>query len=196
FVTSFAVMVIFKNAAVVFISPRARVVPVPSLFEETIQIVGNQIPIRDLLAIGVSITLLVGFTLLLNRTVLGIALRAAAQNLTMTRMLGIPANTVIGLAFAISGLMAGIVALFWLGRTGSVTPSIGLQPLIIAFIATVLGGMRSLVGAVVGGYILALITVSANTFLPQTILDFRQAVIFGFVIVILLVRPQGLVGKN
>lgn len=195
-VTSFAVMVIFKNAAVVFISPRARVVPVPSLFEETIQIVGNQIPIRDLLAIGVSITLLVGFTLLLNRTVLGIALRAAAQNLTMTRMLGIPANTVIGLAFAISGLMAGIVALFWLGRTGSVTPSIGLQPLIIAFIATVLGGMRSLVGAVVGGYILALITVSANTFLPQTILDFRQAVIFGFVIVILLVRPQGLVGKN
>ncbi len=118
---------------------------------------------------------------------------AAADKFTMTRMLGVPANLVIGAAFAISGLLAGVVALFWLGRIGSVTPGIGLAPLLIAFIATVIGGMRSLAGAVVGGYVLAFITVAFNLLLPQELLDFRQAFIFTLVILILLFRPEGLI---
>ncbi len=108
-------------------------------------------------------------------------------------MLGVPANLVIGVAFAISGFLAGIVALFWLGRTASVMPGIGLEPLIVAFVATVLGGMQSLVGAVVGGYVLALMTVGINTFLPQALVDYRQAFTFSLVILILLFRPEGLV---
>lgn len=111
-------------------------------------------------------------------------------------MLGIPANMIISAAFAISGFLAGVVALFWLGRTGSVTPGIGLQPLIVAFVATVLGGMNSLVGAVVGGYALAFITVMINTFLPAGYTDYRQAFTFALVIVILTLRPEGLVRKR
>jgi branched-chain amino acid transport system permease protein len=125
--------------------------------------------------------------------VLGIALRAAADNLKMTRLLGVPANLVISTAFAISGVLAGTVALFWLGRTASVTPGIGLEPLIVAFVATVLGGLNSLVGAVVGGYALALLTVGINTFLPQEFVDYRQAFTFLLVIVILLIQPEGLI---
>ena len=124
---------------------------------------------------------------------LGIALRAAADNFRMTRMLGVPANLVISVAFAISGLLAGVVALFWLGRTASVTPGIGLEPLIVAFVATVVGGLNSLLGAVVGGYVLALMTVGINTFLPQDLVDYRQAFTFGLVILILLFRPEGLI---
>jgi branched-chain amino acid transport system permease protein len=192
-ITSFAVSTLFQNAALLLISPRARVVPLPDLFTQNFMIGGVLIQVRDLLAVVVSLTMLAIFTLLLNRTVLGIALRAAADNFRMTRMLGVPANLVISLAFAISGLLAGVVALFWLGRTASVTPGIGLEPLIVAFVATVVGGLNSLLGAVVGGYVLALMTVGINTFLPQNLVDYRQAFTFGLVILILLFRPEGLI---
>ncbi len=192
-VTSFAVSTLLQTGAQLFISPRSRVVPMPELFTTTVEVAGNFVPIRELIAIATSILMLVLFTVLLNRTVLGIALRAAADNFRMTRMLGIPANVVISTAFAISGFLAGVVALFWLGRTGSVTPAIGLQPLIVAFVATVLGGMHSLLGAVVGGYALGIITVVINTFMPEALTAYRQAFIFALVIVILIARPEGLV---
>ena len=192
-VTSFAVSTLLQTSAQLFISPRSRVVPMPDVFSGTIEIAGNLVPVRELIAIGTSVVMLVLFTLILNRTVLGVALRAAADNFRMTRMLGIPANVVISTAFAISGFLAGVVALFWLGRTGSVTPSIGLQPLIVAFVATVLGGMHSLIGAVVGGYALGAMTVLINTFMPEALTSFRQAFIFALVIVILIARPEGLV---
>ena len=192
-ITSFAVSTLFQNAALLLISPRARVVPLPDLFTQNFMVGGVLIQVRDLLAVVVSLTMLAVFTLLLNRTVLGIALRAAADNFRMTRMLGVPANLVISVAFAISGLLAGVVALFWLGRTASVTPGIGLEPLIVAFVATVVGGLNSLLGAVIGGYVLALLTVGINTFLPQDLVDYRQAFTFGLVILILLFRPEGLI---
>jgi branched-chain amino acid transport system permease protein len=129
----------------------------------------------------------------MKRTVLGLAMRAAAANFTMARMLGVPANLVISAAFALSGLLAGVVALFWLGRIGTVVPGVGLEPLLVAFIATVIGGMRSLEGAVLGGFLLALIDTGLNYALPQDLLKFRDAFTFSAVILILLWRPQGLV---
>jgi branched-chain amino acid transport system permease protein len=192
-ITSFAVSTLLQNAALLFISPRARLVPLPEIFSESVHIAGVVAPARNLIAIATSIVLLLLLTLLLKRTTLGIALRAAAARFDMTRMLGVPANLIISVAFAISGLLAGVVALFWLGRIGSVTPAIGLEPLLVAFIATVIGGMRSLSGAVIGGYLLAIIDVSLNQFLPPALLAFRDAFTFSLVIFILLVRPEGLV---
>ena len=128
---------------------------------------------------------------------LGIALRAAADNFTMTRMLGVPANTVISTAFAISGIMAGIVSIFWIGRSASVTPTIGAPPLLVAFVATVIGGMRSLTGAVVGGFVYAILISLLGIFLPPGLLEFREAFMFAIVIIILLFRPEGLIrSKN
>jgi branched-chain amino acid transport system permease protein len=68
-----------------------------------------------------------------------------------------------------------------------------LEPLLVAFIATVIGGMRSLSGAVIGGYLLAVIDTSLNNFLPQNLLEFRDAFTFSLVIIILLLRPEGLI---
>jgi branched-chain amino acid transport system permease protein len=192
-ITSFAVSTLLQNAALLFISPRARLVPLPEIFSESVHIAGVVAPARNLIAIATSIVLLLLLTLLLKRTTLGIALRAAAARFDMTRMLGVPANLIISVAFAISGLLAGVVALFWLGRIGSVTPAIGLEPLLVAFIATVIGGMRSLSGAVIGGYLLAIIDVSLNQFLPPALLAFRDAFTFSLVILILLARPEGLI---
>src|SRR4030067_913036 len=108
----------------------------------------------------------------LRRPILGSALRAAADDFVMTRLLGIRANLVIATAFAISGCLAGVVSLFWIGRSGSVIPQIGLTPVLIAFVASVIGGMGSLGGAVAGGYLLGFLTTTLNTLLPQRMLHF------------------------
>jgi len=192
-ITSFAFSTLLQNSALLFISPRPRVVPLPDTFSQTVELAGAVVPLRNILTILCTMLLLAAFALLLKKTVLGIALRAAASQFRMARMLGVPANLVISVAFAISGFFAGIVALFWLGRIGSVVPGIGLGPLLVAFIATVIGGMRSLLGAVVGGYLLAFIDVSLAHMLPSNLLQFRDAFTFSLVIFILLWRPEGLI---
>jgi len=192
-VTSFAFSTLLQNAALLFISPRPRNVPLPDIFSETLQFLGLIIPIRNVVTIALALVLLAVFAWLMRRTILGIAMRASATHFTMARMLGVPANLIISTAFAISGLLAGMVALVWFGRIGTVVPGIGLEPLLIAFIATVIGGMRSLPGAVLGGYILALIDMGLNFTLPQDLLKFRDAFTFSAVILILLWRPEGLV---
>ena len=192
-ITSFAFSTLLQNAALLFISPRPQTVPLPGLFSQTVTIGGAITPLRNLITIAAAVILLALFAFLMRRTVLGIAMRAAATNFTMARMLGVPANLIISSAFAISGFLAGVVGLLWIGRIGTVVPGIGLEPLLVAFIATVIGGMRSLSGAVIGGFLLALIDTSLNYTLSQDLLKFRDAFTFGLVILILLWRPEGLI---
>ena len=191
-ITSVAFSTLLQNAARLFISPRPRVVPLPGVFSQTVEIAGVVTPLRNVITIVTAVTLLALFAALMRFTMLGIAMRAAATNFTMARMLGVPANRIISSAFALSGFLGGVVGLLWIGRIGTVVPTIGLEPLLIAFIATVIGGMRSLTGAVVGGFVLALIDISLNYSLPQELLKFRDAFTFSLVILILLVRPHGL----
>jgi branched-chain amino acid transport system permease protein len=196
-ITSFAVSALLQNAAILFISPRSKPVRVPTFFIEniTVNLAGGELLISksNLVSLVVSLGLLGLLTLFLTRTTLGMALRAAADDFVMTRLLGVRANQVIATAFAISGGLAGVVALFWVGRSGSVVYSIGVTPVLIAFVATVIGGMESLTGAVVGGYLLGFLTVGLQSVLPQTLLDYRQAFTFTIVILVLLFRPQGLI---
>jgi len=191
-ITSFAFSTLLQNAALLFISPRPRNVPLPALLSQTVEVAGVITPLRNLITIAAAFVLLTLFAWLMRTTILGIAMRAAATHFTMARMLGVPANLIISSAFAISGLLAGVVGLLWIGRIGTVTPGIGLEPLLIAFIATVIGGMRSLAGAVIGGFVLALIDTGLNYTLPQDLLKFRDAFTFSLVILILLIRPEGL----
>jgi branched-chain amino acid transport system permease protein len=195
-ITSFAVSALLQNAALLIVSPRTKAVRVPAFFIENIQLGELLISKSNIVTLVVSLALLGLLTLFLRRTILGSALRAAADDFMMTRLLGIRANLVIATAFAISGCLAGVVSLFWIGRTGSVIPQIGLTPVLIAFVASVIGGMGSLLGAVVGGYLLGFVTIALNTMLPQSLLEFRQAFIFAIVILVLLFRPQGLVSGS
>jgi branched-chain amino acid transport system permease protein len=192
-ITSFAVSTLLQNAALLFVSPRTRAVRIPSFFVENITVGRLLISKSNIVTVVVSLALLGLLTLFLRRTILGSALRAAADDFVMTRLLGIRANLVIATAFAISGCLAGVVSLFWIGRSGSVIPQIGLTPVLIAFVASDIGGLGSLTGAAVGGYLLGFVTIALNTLLPQALLEFRQAFVFAVVILVLLFRPQGLI---
>lgn len=192
-ITSFAVSTLLQNIALLTISARPRAVRLPDFFVESITVGDLRVKVVDLASLTVSLVALVVLSVFLRRTIIGIALRAAADDFTMTRLLGVRANRIIAAAFALSGFLAGIVAIFWVGRSSLVEPAIGLQPVLIAFIASVVGGMENLKGAVLGGYLLGFLTVGLQTWLPQAMLDYRNAVLFGIVIVILLARPEGLI---
>lgn len=192
-ITSFAVSTLLQNAALVFVSPRARAVDVPTWFHKTINLGGVQIGVSNLLIIGVSTLTLVTLMLIMQRTRLGITLRAAADDFRMLQLLGVRANQVIATAFLISGALAGVAGFLWISRIGSVSPTVGMAPLLIALIAIVVGGMNSLNGAIVGGFFMGALTIALQLLLPQDLLAFRDAVIFAVVILVLVVRPQGFV---
>lgn len=195
-VTSFAVSMLLQNAVLLVVSPRSRAVPLPVAFNASVTFLGVTSPLRNLLTIVTAVVLLVGLSLLMKYTVLGIAMRAAADKFTTTRLMGVPANLVISAAFIISGFLAGVVSIFWVSRSASVDPLIGFAPLLIAFIATVIGGMNSLLGAVVGGYVYGLLFNTLSIVLPSSMLNYRDAFMFVIVILFLLFKPEGLIRGN
>jgi branched-chain amino acid transport system permease protein len=97
-------------------------------------------------------------------------------------------------AFAVSGLLAGVAAIFFLSQTALVGPTTGFTPLLKGFIAAVIGGLGSLTGAVAGGYLLAGLEILFQATLPSELPPTADAVVFGIVVLILLVRPHGILG--
>ena len=152
-----------------------------------------QVPILQLVIVAVTWLLLLLLTIFLRRTPIGVEMRAAAEDFRMARMLGVNATRVIALAFVISGALAGIMALMYHTQTGILSFRGGVFLMLYAFIATVIGGMGSLIGAVVGGYVVGIFSTVLIAVLPEGIRGFRDAFVFGLVVVILLARPQGLV---
>jgi branched-chain amino acid transport system permease protein len=128
----------------------------------------------------------------LRTTIMGIAMRAAAEDFDVTNLMGIRANTVISVTFAISGFLAGIAGLLWIAQRSSVDPAMGSFPVLQSFIAIILGGLRSPVGAVIGGFGLGILEVYLEAFLPDSIEQFREAFALLIVIVVLLRWPDGL----
>lgn len=191
--TSFAVSLIIKVALQNGISARPIPIAMPAGLSGALDLGFATIGIIPLLSIATTVAAVVALNLFLQRTMLGTAMRAAAQDLTVVRLMGIRANTVVMLAFALSGILAGVSAMLWIAQRGSVDPLMGLVPVLKAFIATVIGGLGSLTGAVAGGFVLGILEVTFQAFLPASAQPFRDAFVLSLVIVILLARPNGLI---
>jgi branched-chain amino acid transport system permease protein len=146
----------------------------------------------DLVTIGVTVVIVAALTLVLRRTTVGLMLRASSEDFLMARLLGVRANGVMAITFAISGVLAALAGIMLTVKVGTLTPTFGVTPVTVAFIAAVLGGLGSLVGAALGGVIVGVITVLLQVLLPPELLPFRDAFVFGAVILLLLWRPQGL----
>jgi branched-chain amino acid transport system permease protein len=192
-IASFAVSYGLQNLAILTEGSAAQGTSVSTWLSESFQIGSVSIRKLDLVTVGVTVVLLIALGLFLQRTRMGVQMRAAAEDFRMARILGVKANTVIATAFGISGLLAGIGAYLLVAQTGQVAPDLGSNPVLYAFVATVLGGMGSLRGAVLGGYVFGVIFVALQSYLPLELRSYRDAFAFAAVIVMLLVRPQGLI---
>jgi branched-chain amino acid transport system permease protein len=191
-IASFALGFVIKYFLLMLYSSRPKSIDLWSNLTQQIEIAGARIPPLQVITIGVTIVILLALTAFLKRTRFGLEMRAAAENFTMARMLGVKANRVIMLAFAVSGMLAAAVGLILVTQTGTVDINMGANLMLVAFVATVIGGLGSLPGAVLAGYLIGAATVIMQVVLPPDARPFRDAFVYGAVIAMLIWRPNGL----
>jgi branched-chain amino acid transport system permease protein len=145
----------------------------------------------SLVSLAVGAVLLAATTLILNRTNIGLHMRAAATDFRTARLLGVRANRVIVFAFLLSGLLASAVSILLTVQDPLVTPDYGVQVTIFALVGVVVGGLDRLLSATLGGFAIGFATSFVGDRLPTSSTQFLPSVIYGLVIVVLLLRPTG-----
>ncbi len=191
-IASFALGFVIRNALLAVHGGRPKAISLWPGLNTPVDIAGASVPLLQLIVIITTLVVVAGLALLLKKTRIGLEMRAAAENFTMARLLGVRANQVITGAFALSGALAAAVALIMATQTGVADVKMGGQIMLVAFIATVLGGLGSLPGAVAAGFMVGIVSVVLQAWLPLEARPFRDAFLYSLVIVCLLVRPQGL----
>jgi branched-chain amino acid transport system permease protein len=195
-ITSFTISYFLQNLTILIASSTAKGVPLPPVVSESVRLGALRFPLLSAATTIGAAALLLGLALFLRSTSLGIQMRGAAEDFMMARLLGVRSNIVIAAAFAISGFLAGVVALIIVAQTGVVSPTMGLSVTLVGFVATVIGGMGSIAGAVLGGFVLGVVTVVLQIVLPLGLTPYRDAFVFAFVIAVLLLRPSGLIAAR
>lgn len=192
-IASFAVSYFIQNALIMIYGSRPRGIDLWPFLQASVGIAGLRLQVFELVIIGTTFILLALLVLFLNRSPIGRQMRAASENFMMARFLGVRANLVIAAAFAVSGFFAAVVSLLYVVQRGTLTYDFGVPLVMAAFVATVIGGMGSILGAVLGGFLVGAATVFFQVVLPVGIRSDRDAFVFGLIILILLVRPSGLI---
>jgi branched-chain amino acid transport system permease protein len=194
-ITSFGVSIAVQAIITIVVSARARTVPQPSWTVATVDFAGLTLPAYQVVTVLVTAVALFVMVVVLKRTNFGLAMRGAAENFQTARLLGVRANRMVSSAFAISGLLAGVGAVLILARTGgTLEPTMGLAPVLKAFVAIVIGGIGSLSGAVVGGLVLGVAEVMLRAYLPGQLTGLTDGILFALVVIVIVVRPEGVMG--
>ncbi len=191
-ISSFAVSYLIQSLVLFVHTGRPKSVSILSSLTQQVAIGKVRISLIDIVTIAVTLLLLLGLSLFLRRSRAGIEIRAASEDFTMARMLGVRADRAIALAFGLSGILAASVSLLYVAKTGVLDFRMGVPLAIAGFVGTVIGGMGSLPGAVLGGFFLGAASMLLQTLLPPELRPARDAFVYGLVIVVLLFRPQGL----
>lgn len=196
FIASLALSLLLQNLGILIFTAQPRNFFLPEFFRRTVLIASLEVRYLSLVIIFSTIILLVLLLLFVKKTRMGIAMRATAENLQVARLMGIKVNHVIMLAFIIGSALAAFAGMLWGGRFGQIDPLMGFVPGLKAFIAAVIGGVGSIAGAAVGGYLLGFSEVLFVGLLPSSMSGFRDAFVFGMLIIILLVMPNGIFGSS
>jgi branched-chain amino acid transport system permease protein len=192
-IASFAVSFFLQKTLIVVVGARAKGLDFAPELGRQVEVFGVRLQLLQIVTIVVCATLLLSMTWFLQATRFGLQLRAAAEDFRMARVLGVRANRVIAIAFALSGILAAAVSCLVVAQTGVVQPRMGVQLVIIAFVGTVIGGLGNLPGAALGGFLVGVLTILLQALLPADLRPFREAFVFIAVIFVLLLRPQGLI---
>ena len=141
----------------------------------------------------VCLIIMVVLTLFINKTKIGKAMRACSEDRDAARLMGINVNRTISITFAIGSGLAAIAGVLMCSAYPTLMPTTGSMPGIKAFTAAVFGGIGSIPGALIGGLLLGIIEIFAKAYIGT---QFSDAIVFGVLIVVLLIKPTGILGKN
>jgi branched-chain amino acid transport system permease protein len=195
-VATFAVAFLLQSIALLWFGALGKIATSLAQLNQPVTISGIEIRKISLVAIAVAAGCLLVLVLLLNRTNVGLHMRAAALDFGTARLLGVRADRVIGSAVLISGLLAGAVAVLMTVQTPLVTPSFALRDTILVLAGVVLGGMNRLVPATLGGFAIGFASGLLGGALPTDQSQYLPSILFAGVILVLLVRPGGLFARG
>ncbi len=194
-VTSFAVSILIQNLAVLILSPQPKAFTLPANLTSMVHVGSLAFPVMNLVIILVTIILLLGLSVFIKKTKIGIAMRACAENLNASILMGVNINSVVRTAFIVGSALAAIAGIMMAGRYGRIEPYMGFVPGLKAFVAAVIGGIGSIPGAAAGGLILGFGEILFVGFLPPELSAYKDAFVFLALIVVLLIMPTGLFGR-
>ena len=177
-------LLIFKATPIPFQS----VIQVPS-----ISIGGLNISGVTLVTLIITIISMVILTLFINKTKAGSAMRAVSEDKGAAELMGINVNRTISMTFAIGSALAAVAGILYICQYQSLRPTLGALPGIKAFVAAVLGGIGNVPGAMLGGIVLGIIESMSKAYISTELSD---AIVFGVLVIVLLVKPTGLLGKR
>jgi len=196
FITSLAISILLQNLGILLLTAQPRNFFCPDYLQTIYHFGPVSLRAIDLGIVVTAVVLMILLVLLVRFTRLGMAMRATAENLNVARLMGIKINHTIMLAFAIGSGLAGVAGMMWGGKYGQIDPLLGFVPGLKAFVAAVIGGVGSIPGAMLGGYLLGFGEVLFVGLLPPIYSSYRDAFVFTTLIMILLVLPNGLLGRK
>ena len=193
-ITAIAVSLIMENGARVlpFIGPNPRQFPRPAVVN--IQLGGGlSISNIQIIVIILSALLMLALNYIINYTKRGKAMRAVSFDTQAASLMGISVNRIISFTFALGSVLAAAGGVLYASAYPQVNPLMGMMPGLKAFVAAVLGGIGSVPGAMLGGFILGIVETFTKGFISS---QFSDAISFSILIIVLLIKPTGILGKK
>jgi branched-chain amino acid transport system permease protein len=191
-VATFAIAFLLQSVALLWFGPLGKIATSLAYLNRPVSIGGVDIRKITIVAVVVAVVCLAALSLLLERTTIGLHMRASSLDFQTARLLGVRANRVIGVAVLLSGALAAVVAVMLTVQTPLVTPDFALRDTIIVLAGVVLGGMNRPIPATLGGFSIGFATGLLGGALPTNQSQYIPSFVFGAVILVLLVRPAGL----
>jgi branched-chain amino acid transport system permease protein len=190
-ITALAMSLFLENLAMVLFGAKPQ--NVQKIFDlPTINFLGVALPLNVILTIFIGVIMMAGLQIFIKKTKIGKAMRSVPQDRDASILVGINVNRVITITFAIGSALAAVAALMYCTKYPRVTNDMGSMMGLKAFIAAVLGGIGIIPGAMLGGILVGLIEIFVKLFAP----GWYEAITYAILIVILLVKPSGILGKN
>jgi len=199
-ITAIGMSLLLQTFAMIIWEPNPKAYP-SMLSREPIEVGGAVISVTQIVILAVTAMTLAGLMYLVNKTNLGRAMRATAENPRVAALMGIKPDVVISATFIIGAMLAAIAVVMWASNYGTVQHAMGFMPGLKAFVAAVMGGIGNLAGAVVGGIALGLIESLGAGYLGQLtggVLGSQYVDILAFIVLalVLTLRPSGLLGER
>ena len=191
-ITDLAMSLFLENLAMVLFGANPK--SVTSVFNlPTVTFLGATLQTKYLLTFGIGAFMMVALQLFVKKTKMGKAMRAVPQDKEASTLMGINVNKIITTTFAIGSGLAAVAALMYCSTYPRCTTDMGSMMGLKAFIAAVLGGIGSIPGAMVGGLVVGLVEIFVKVYIAP---GWYEAITYGLLIVVLLVKPTGILGKN
>ncbi len=194
-ITAIGVSFFLENLFLVVFGGVPKAFPVPSVFSGVINVNGVIFPNIAIITPIIAIIFLLMLLFILHKTKYGMAMRALSFDMETVRIMGVNVDMIISIVFAIGSFLAAVGGIFWAMRYPAINPLIGIMPGLKAFAAAVLGGIGSVMGAAVGGFIIGLSEILIVALFPP-LAGYKDAFAFLFLIFVLLFKPTGIMGED